>query len=226
MPDPDHNLTEEQKLDKFLQDQAVAYAESLARSRDENKVRSEIREKVEGRGIPSQSFQSAVSMVKIMSKGEREDFQRGVNRVLRAIGDEQMQLALFPEDAERIRKRLEREAAARKAAKEAEKAKAVAEAAERSVKSKTTAAETKGKSAAKKAAPKKAAPKKAAPKKAVAAKGNGADVVVPFNKPARKNGSGDPAADAAVREAIAKGTQTGAGDGSKADLKPPPAPLH
>jgi hypothetical protein len=94
-----------------LQRLAQGYAESLRRSKEENEERKTIRDNAEKLGIPSKSFQHAVSMVKLMSDGERRDYQAGIAAALAAFGDQQT--SLFPEEAERIKRREERKAKSR-----------------------------------------------------------------------------------------------------------------
>lgn len=106
-------------MNSQLQKLATSYAESLARSAEENGERATIRENAEKLGIPSKSFQNAVSMVKLMTPGERSDYTNGVNRMLEAIGTEQMRAELFPEVVEAERRRAAREAE-RKSKKDAE----------------------------------------------------------------------------------------------------------
>jgi hypothetical protein len=106
-------MTEESDFDGNNMDGTIiklaeSYASCDRRSADINGERANLRETVEKLGIPSKSFQHAVGMVKQMSEGERRDYQVGVNRVLKAISDRQNDL--FPEAAERIRKREERNA--------------------------------------------------------------------------------------------------------------------
>lgn len=95
------------KIDKSLIKLAEQYAACDRKSAELNEERKTIRDNAEKLGIPSKSFQHAVGMVKHMSEGERRDYQVGVNRVLKAISDRQGDL--FPAEAERIRKRVERE---------------------------------------------------------------------------------------------------------------------
>ncbi len=91
------------KTDQKINDLATKYADSLARSADENDIRGEIREKVADLGISSKGFQHAVMMLKSMSAGERNDYQNGMDRVVKALADRQAEL--FPNDYERIKKR-------------------------------------------------------------------------------------------------------------------------
>ncbi len=96
------------KTDQKINDLATKYADSLARSSDENDIRTEIREKVADLGISSKGFQHAVMMLKSMSAGERNDYQNGIDRVVKALADRQAEL--FPEEFERIKKREEAKA--------------------------------------------------------------------------------------------------------------------
>jgi hypothetical protein len=96
------------QIDNTIMKLAEDYASCDRRSAEINDERATIRENAEKLGIPSKAFQHAVGMVKHMSKGERRDYEEGVARVLRAVGDRQADL--FPEAAERIRKREEKAA--------------------------------------------------------------------------------------------------------------------
>ncbi len=96
------------KTDQKINDLATQYADSLARSSDENEIRGEIREKIADLGISSKGFQHAVMMLKSMSAGERNDYQNGMDRVVKALADRQAEL--FPEEFERIKKREEAKA--------------------------------------------------------------------------------------------------------------------
>lgn len=104
-PDNDH----EAWIDKQINKLADRYAACDQQSSDLNKERKEIRDDAEKLGISSRAFQHAVSMVKNMSEGERRDYQVGMNRTLKAIGERQGDL--FPQHAEKARKREERKAA-------------------------------------------------------------------------------------------------------------------
>ncbi len=97
------------QIDDTIMKLAEDYASCDRRSAEINDERKTIRENAEKLGIPSKAFQHAVGMVKHMSKGERRDYEEGIARVLRAVGDRQAEL--FPEAAERIRKREEKKAA-------------------------------------------------------------------------------------------------------------------
>lgn len=99
------NMDHEQQIDSTLVKLAEQYASCDRRSADINDERKQVRDNAEKLGIPSKAFQHAVGMVKHMSEGERRDYTIGMNRVVRAIGDQQA--SLFPEAAERIRKREE-----------------------------------------------------------------------------------------------------------------------
>lgn len=96
------------KTDQKINDLATKYADSLARSADENDIRGEIREKVADLGISSKGFQHAVMMLKSMSAGERNDYQKDIDRVVKALADRQAEL--FPAEFERIKKREEAKA--------------------------------------------------------------------------------------------------------------------
>lgn len=97
------NMDAEMKIDSTIDKLADQYASCDRRSAEINEERSTIRENIEKLGIPSKSFVHAVAMVKQMSKGERKDYQSGVNRVLRVISTRQMEL--YPEETRRQEKR-------------------------------------------------------------------------------------------------------------------------
>jgi hypothetical protein len=96
-------MDEEMKIDSTIDKLADQYASCDRRSAEINDERATIRENIEKLGIPSKSFVHAVAMVKQMSKGERRDYQSGVNRVLRVISTRQMEL--YPEQTRRQEKR-------------------------------------------------------------------------------------------------------------------------
>lgn len=112
------NMDADQQMDATILKLAEQYKDSLDRSAEENEERKTIRDNAEKLGIKSKAFQNGVSIVKMMSKGERTDYMRGFRRILDVLGEKQKEL--FPEDAERIERRLERQRA------EAAKAKAEA----------------------------------------------------------------------------------------------------
>lgn len=113
------NETPDMQIDSTLIKLAEQYASCDRRSADINEERATIRENAEKLGIPSKSFQHAVGMTKHMSKGERRDYQVGVNRVLKAIGDRQGEL--YPAEFERANKRDEAKKAENKPKTKAEK---------------------------------------------------------------------------------------------------------
>ena len=116
--DPDH------MIDSTIIKMAEEYVSCDRRSADINESRKNIRDNIEKLGIDPLAFQHAVKQVKGMSEGERRDYQISMNRVLKVISERQNDL--FPEAAERIRKREER-AAAPKTATPAGKAEANAQ---------------------------------------------------------------------------------------------------
>lgn len=99
------NMDHDQQIDASLMKLAEQHASCDRRSAEINDERAQIRANAEKLGIPSLAFQHSVAQVKKMSDGERRDYTIGVARMLRAIGDQQA--TLFPEEAERIRKREE-----------------------------------------------------------------------------------------------------------------------
>lgn len=111
-------MTEDMQTNKQLERLATQYADCDRRSAEINEERQQIRENAEKLGIPSKSFQHAVGMVKGMTEGERTDYTNGVNRMLEAIGTEEMRATLFPEIVEAERRRAAKEAE-RAAAKQA-----------------------------------------------------------------------------------------------------------
>lgn len=102
------NEDPDQQIDSTIIKLAEEYASCDRRSAEINDERKTIRDNAEKLGIPSKAFQHAVGMVKHMSEGERRDYAVGMNRVVRAI--EGRQAELFPAEAERIRKRQEKNA--------------------------------------------------------------------------------------------------------------------
>ena len=107
-------LANDQKLNSSIIQLAEQYASCDKRSAAINDERKGIRENAEKLGIPSRAFQHAVGLVKQMSEGEQTDYRRGVNRVLTALQGRQAEL--FPEAAERIKKRVDAEALAKEEA--------------------------------------------------------------------------------------------------------------
>lgn len=105
------NETPDQQIDSVILKLAEQYASLERRAKELNEEKKEIRENVDRLGIPSLAWQIGVKTVKLFSKGEREDFNRGLRRVVSVIGERQREL--FPDDMERIEKRQ----AAAKAAK-------------------------------------------------------------------------------------------------------------
>jgi hypothetical protein len=104
---PDND--QEAWVDKQINKLADRYAACDRQSAELNKERKDIRDDAEKLGITSKAFQHAVNMVKNMTEGERRDYQTGVNRTLKAIGERQGDL--FPEQARKNREREERRAA-------------------------------------------------------------------------------------------------------------------
>lgn len=87
---------------------AEEYNSLNQRSKDLSDDRKTIRENVEKLGIHPLAWQHAVKLTKDMTDGERRDYQVGMNRVLKVIGERAGDL--FPEDVERTNKRAERKA--------------------------------------------------------------------------------------------------------------------
>lgn len=108
MPEYPNNQTADEQVDSTIIKLAEEYASCDRRSAEINDERKTIRDNAEKLGIPSKAFQHAVGMVKHMSDGERRDYQVGVNRMLKVISDRQGDL--FPQEAEKIRKREQRKA--------------------------------------------------------------------------------------------------------------------
>lgn len=105
---PDNEEDPDTQIDSTIIKLAEEYASCDRRSAEINDERKTIRDNAEKLGIPSKAFQHAVGMVKHMSEGERRDYTIGMNRVVRAIEGRQQEL--FPAEAERIRKRQEKNA--------------------------------------------------------------------------------------------------------------------
>jgi len=87
---------------------AEEYNSLNQRSKDLSEDRKTIRENVEKLGIHPLAWQHAVKITKDMTEGDRRDYQVGMNRVLKVIGERAGDL--FPEDFERTTKRAERKA--------------------------------------------------------------------------------------------------------------------
>lgn len=126
-----NNETPDEQIDNTIIKLAEQYATCDRKSKEINDERKTIRDNAEKLGIPSKAFQHAVGMVKHMSDGERRDYQVGVNRMLKVIGERQGDL--FPQEAEKVKKREERKAeAAAKAGRSAEELNAASDANRRS----------------------------------------------------------------------------------------------
>lgn len=175
-------------IDSTIIKLAEQYASCERRSKAINDERKLIRDNAEKLGIPSLSFQHGVRMVKLMTKGERADYSAGLKRVVAVIGERQAEL--FPDDAERQRKREE---------------KAAAEAAKQPRSQEELDAETNKN-------------KRSDPKAGGAGKGKkGAkDNVVPLKGPAEAVADGAKAGDAFLAEQIAKNQQAEQQEGEKA----------
>jgi hypothetical protein len=113
-PDNHDDAEAEKQIDKTIAKLAEQYASCDRRSAEINDERATIRSNIDKLGIDPKGFVHAVAQIKQMSNGERRDYQNSVARVLSVIGDRQMEL--YPEAAERIKKREERKEA--EAAKE------------------------------------------------------------------------------------------------------------
>ncbi len=97
------------QIDATINKLADQYAGCDARSAEINDERKTIRENVEKLGINPKAFVHAVARIKQMSKTESQHYDESIDRVMSVIGDRQMEL--YPEHAERIRKREERKEA-------------------------------------------------------------------------------------------------------------------
>jgi hypothetical protein len=107
---PSNDDPAQKEIDSTISKLADQYASCDRRSAEINDERATIRANVDKLGIDPKGFVHAVAQVKQMSNGERRDYQASVSRVLSVIGDRQGEL--YPEYAERIRKREERAAEA------------------------------------------------------------------------------------------------------------------
>ena len=110
-PNNEDDAAADFQIDATIQKLADQYASCDRRSAELNDERATIRENVDKLGIDPKGFVHAVAQIKQMSTGERRDYQTSVARVLAVIGDRQGEL--YPEHAERIRKREERQAEAK-----------------------------------------------------------------------------------------------------------------
>lgn len=84
---------------------AEQYADSIKRSRTENKKRAKGRAKIDELGVRTDAFQHGLRLVKDLTISEQKQYLRDLKMVISVVGQRQMEL--FPEDALRNKKREE-----------------------------------------------------------------------------------------------------------------------
>lgn len=113
MADPDRiNMDADMQIDATINKLADQYAGCDRRSDEINEERATIRKNVDKLGIPPKAFTNAVAQVKQMTTAQRSDYESGFDRVMSVISGRQSEL--FPQEAERMRKKAEAAAAAAK----------------------------------------------------------------------------------------------------------------
>lgn len=93
---------------------ADRYAGSLRRSSTENDERGKLRKEIKDMGYSAEAFQPAVSIAKSMNRAEAEHYLTSLQFFVESLLERQMDL--FPQEAERIRKKAEAEILAKQQA--------------------------------------------------------------------------------------------------------------
>lgn len=106
--DPDFINDADRQLEARIFKTGEEYAASNKRQKAENKARAENRNKIKEMGISTHAYQIAVKVVKDLTPGERADWIRDFQMVVKVLGKRQKEL--FPEEALKAEQRAKRQA--------------------------------------------------------------------------------------------------------------------